>query len=77
MDAVAGPPPLTTERLRLRPLGPADLDPLFEIYSDPETMRYWSSPPYEDRAQAEEMLARIERNFASGEVHVWGIERFD
>ena len=77
METAPGPPALTTERLRLRPLGPADVDPLFEIYSDPEAMRYWSSPPYEDRAQAEEMLARIERNFASGEVHVWGIERVD
>jgi ribosomal-protein-alanine N-acetyltransferase len=35
---------LETARLRLRHFGPDDLDDLFEILGDPETMRYYPEP---------------------------------
>lgn len=40
---------LRTERLVLRRATPGDLDALHAIMSDPETMRFWSTPPHADR----------------------------
>jgi RimJ/RimL family protein N-acetyltransferase len=40
---------LRTERLVLRRAAPEDLDALHEIMADPETMRFWSTPPHADR----------------------------
>ena len=37
---------LRTARLRLRPLAPADAPALYEVFSDPRVMRYWSTPPW-------------------------------
>ena len=37
---------LRTPRLTLRGVRPADLEDLFEVFSDPEVMRYWSTPPH-------------------------------
>lgn len=39
-------PRLETGRLILREIVPADADDLFRIFSDAETMRYWSCRPY-------------------------------
>lgn len=41
-----------TPRLLLRPLHEGDADALFGIFSDPAVMRYWSSTPWTDPAQA-------------------------
>jgi ribosomal-protein-alanine N-acetyltransferase len=40
---------LRTERLVLRRAVASDLDALHEIMADPETMRFWSTPPHADR----------------------------
>lgn len=37
-----------TERLRLRRAKPSDLGAVHALMSDPETMRYWSTPPHAD-----------------------------
>jgi ribosomal-protein-alanine N-acetyltransferase len=37
---------LETERLRLRPARESDLDALHVVLTDPEVMRYWSTPPH-------------------------------
>ena len=50
---------LETERLRLRPFAEGDAAFLFEMYSDPQTARYLSYPPFTEMAQAEKMLGRI------------------
>jgi len=47
---------IETPRLLLRPLHDGDADALFEIFSDPAVMRYWSSPPWKERAQALRMI---------------------
>lgn len=39
---------LRTERLLLRPIGIGDVDDLHEMFSDPETMRFWDRPPTRD-----------------------------
>lgn len=48
---------IETPRLLLRPLQDADADALFAIFSDPAVMRYWSTPPWTDPAQALRLLA--------------------
>ncbi len=47
---------LRTPRLQLRPVQPEDAAALFEVYSDPDVMRFWSSPPWTRREQAEEQI---------------------
>lgn len=48
---------LATPRLRLRPLGPGDLDAIHRVYSDAEVMRWVGTGPVADRATTERMLA--------------------
>ena len=38
-------------------------------------MRYWSSTAMKDRSEAEELLARIHRQFADKSGFQWGVER--
>ncbi len=40
---------LRTARLVLRRARPSDVDGLFIVLADPETMRYWSTPPHASR----------------------------
>ena len=49
-----------TRRLLLRPLQPGDVDALFGIFSHPEVMRYWSTPPWASPEPGREMVARDE-----------------
>lgn len=66
-------PTIETSRLTLRSLEPRDVAALFAIFSDPETMRYWSSPAMRDPAEAEALLANITRHAEAGTLFQWGI----
>lgn len=46
-----------TRRLLLRPLQPGDQADLFDLFSQPEVMRYWSTPPWADHEPADAMVA--------------------
>lgn len=70
-------PEIGAARVRLRGLAEADVDALFAIFSDEEMMRYWSTPPMRERAQAAELLAQVRRQFADRSGFQWGIERRD
>lgn len=59
-----------TERLTLHPLAAADIADLFTVYSHPEAMRYWDTPPHETIATTEEL---IERKLANAQGCVWSI----
>lgn len=61
-------PPLAlrTARLALRPLEPEDAEALHAIHSDPEVMRYWSSPPWTTLEQARASIAADAPGLASG-----------
>lgn len=65
---------LTTQRLTLRFLGVRDIPALFDMYSDPEVVRYWSSPPWTELVQAETSLARTLDGYRTGETLRMGIE---
>ncbi len=66
-------PTLTSPRVALRWLEDSDLPALFEIFSDQEVMRYWSSPRWTDQAEGLKMVERIRRCFAEGSLYQWGV----
>ena len=66
---------LRTKRLLLRPLAEADVPSLFEAFSDPRVMRYWSTPPWSSMDAARALVARDLKAMASGEYVRLGIER--
>ena len=68
-------PTLEAPRVRLRWLTERDVDGLFEVFSDPRMMRFWSTPAMRDRAEAVTMLARIHEQFSTKFGYQWGIER--
>ncbi len=57
---------IKTSRLELSPLAQGDESRLFEIHSDPEFMRYWSSPPWTSLAQATALIQRDQAELAAG-----------
>ena len=60
-------------RVRLRPTRPADAGDLFAVYSDAETMRYWSHEPFTAADEAAAALAGIARSFAARTSLEWAI----
>lgn len=64
-------PTLLTPRLRLRPYEPRDVDDLFAMQSDPVVMRYWSYPPWTERAQAEAKLVEVVAAIRRAEACPW------
>lgn len=66
-------PSITTERLRLRWLTPADVPALFAIFGDPEVCRYWSRPALHDLAAAQALHAEIVQYFADRSLLQWGL----
>lgn len=54
--------PILTERLVLRPLRADDLDPLHAIFSNPEAMRYWDRPAWDDRDHSARLLEAFMRD---------------
>ena len=50
---------LDTDRLSLRPFAEGDAPFLFEMYSDPQTARFLSYPPFTQVDQAQAMVERI------------------
>lgn len=58
---------LVTPRLVLRQHVPGDAAALFAMHSDPQVMRYWSTPPWTSPETAVEALERHRRKVAAGE----------
>ncbi|MFC0133862.1 GNAT family N-acetyltransferase [Massilia eurypsychrophila] len=58
----------TTERLRMRPLTALDAAALFEVFSDPEVMRYWSCAPWTELKQADEYIDNATQDLAAGSM---------
>ncbi|SCK58468.1 Protein N-acetyltransferase, RimJ/RimL family [Streptomyces sp. WMMB 714] len=50
-------PVLHTARLQLRPFTDTDADALFALHSNTRVMRYWDSPPWQERTRSERFLA--------------------
>jgi ribosomal-protein-alanine N-acetyltransferase len=68
-------PTIDARRVSLRWISEKDLDDLYSIFSHPEVMRYWSTPPLADRAAASKLLAEIHDGFQRQSVLKWGLAR--
>ncbi|HZH30727.1 MAG TPA: GNAT family N-acetyltransferase [Pyrinomonadaceae bacterium] len=68
-------PTIDAPRVSLRWLTAEDAPALFSIFSDPEVMRYWSSPPLADMEGARKLLAEIRDYFRQRTLFQWGIAR--
>jgi ribosomal-protein-alanine N-acetyltransferase len=66
-------PIITTPRVVLRWISEDDIDSLYEIFSSPQVMRYWSSPPLADREAAAELQREIAGGNESEKMFKWGI----
>ncbi len=66
-------PTLKGDRVRLRAMRAADAGALFEIFSDKEVARYWSSPPWTDSAKADELLESVRRGLDTKTLLQWGV----
>lgn len=68
-------PTLTTARLLLRPFGETDTDRIFALQSSERVLRYWDSPPWKERAQAERFITICRQMEAEGTGMRLAIER--
>jgi ribosomal-protein-alanine N-acetyltransferase len=66
---------LSTDRLLIRRLTALDAQAYFDIFSDPDVMRYWSSPPLTVLEQANERVAEILDHYRKGDLFQFGVER--
>ena len=66
---------LSTQRLLLRPLEAADAPALFEVFSDPRVMRYWSTRPWASIDESHALIERDLKAMKSGEYIRLGLER--
>lgn len=66
-------PTVQGEGLVLRMLDDADVPALYEIFSDPEVMRYWSFSPFETLGDAQRLLDEIRGLFKARRLFQWGI----
>ncbi|MFL6194280.1 MAG: GNAT family N-acetyltransferase [Thermoanaerobaculia bacterium] len=76
LEIVTTAPILETERLRLRPLRPDDLDDYAALYADPETLRYLASgeQPW-DRGRSWRHLAFALGHWQVAGSGTWAVER--
>jgi ribosomal-protein-alanine N-acetyltransferase len=66
-------PTIITDRLLLRSISEGDIDGLFAVFSDPQVMRYWSTPPLADKAAAAELQREIAESNQRGTMMKWGL----
>ena len=64
---------IDTPRLTLRALIPLDSEALFSIFSDPDVMRYWNTPPWTSVVDAEKFIAEHRSAMLSDEWITLGI----
>lgn len=68
-----GLPTLTGSRIQLRWLAASDVPQLYAIFSDPRVMRYWSSAPMVEEAEAQKLFEEVCQYFRRRELFQWGI----
>ncbi|NAW65805.1 GNAT family N-acetyltransferase [Photobacterium halotolerans] len=64
---------LTTQRCVLRPLTLSDAGALFDIFSDPDVMRYWDSSPWQTIEEANDYIQASKPSLDEPEKLVLGI----
>lgn len=66
-------PIIDAPRLRLRWIKESDVEQLYAIFSDPQIMRYWSTPPLQNMDEALAMLREIQTSNRQGTMLKWGV----
>ena len=66
-------PSLETASLRLRELALADAEGMHELYSDPETMKYWSSEPVSSLDDTRKLVQKDLDAATGGNAVFWSI----
>ena len=73
--SLAAPVTLSTDRLTIRRMTPADASRYFDIFSNADVTRYWSAPPMTEIEQAEKKVADIIAHYEKGDLFQLAIER--
>lgn len=68
-------PTIAASRVLLRLITDEDLEALYSIFSDPQVMRYWSTPPLIGMDAARKLLNEIHVAVGKGTIRKWGIAR--
>ena len=66
-------PTINTSRLSLRWIRVEDVDDFYDVYSNPEVMRYWSTLPLPDKDAASKLINEIHEGIKRDEMMKWGI----
>jgi ribosomal-protein-alanine N-acetyltransferase len=66
-------PTIDADRVRLRWISADDVDAFYAVYSNPEVMRYWSTPPLADRAAAVNLIEKIHADWQRRLILKWGV----
>jgi ribosomal-protein-alanine N-acetyltransferase len=66
-------PTIEASRVSLRWISEGDVDAFYAIYSNPEVMRYWSTPPLADRQAAANLMKKIQEDWKRRVILKWGI----
>lgn len=70
-------PIITTPRLVQRWISEDDIDSLYEIFSNPQVMRYWSTVPLPNREAAAHLQREIAEGNESEKMFKWGLALHD
>lgn len=66
-------PTIHANRVSLRTITNDDVDALYQIFSHPEVMRYWGTPPLANRNAAFDLVKEIHDGFQQQRALKWGI----
>jgi ribosomal-protein-alanine N-acetyltransferase len=66
-------PTISTNRLALRWIRAEDVDDFYAVYSNPEVMRYWSTPPLPNKDAASKLISEIHEGIERKDILKWGI----
>ncbi len=66
-------PSLTTNRLQLRQIQPSDIEALFALFSDEETMRFYGDDPQRSLDETSQMLEQVQTGYSKRKHIRWGI----
>jgi RimJ/RimL family protein N-acetyltransferase len=68
-------PILTTTRLTLRAMRPDDAPAIFEMFSHPDVMRYWSSLSMQTLGEAQSYIEHMNAYITEHDALTWGLAR--
>lgn len=64
---------LKTDRLHIRKLKPSDAEAIYEIFSNPDVTRYWSSSQMTKLTEAEKFIRATREGFRDSSLLEWGV----